>query len=185
MTLRILGAFTCILFLAGCGQEPPQAAHLLRPVRYHEVTLESGSSARTFAGVSRAGVESRLSFRVPGTVESLLVAVGDSVRPGQTLARLDTTDFELRVDEAEAALARDSSRLRKAEADYQRMRGLYEADSAARSELDAARAAAESSAAQVEAANKQLEQAHRRLDYTVLKAPVDGVVAQPVPVPRG
>lgn len=177
MTLRILGVFTCILFQIGCGQEPPQAAQRLRPVRYHEVTLEKGSTARTFAGVSRAGVESRLSFRVPGTVDSLLVTIGDSVRMGQILARLDTTDFELRVEEAEAALARDASRLRKAEADYERVRGLYEADNAARSELDAARAAAESSEAQVEAANKQLEQAHQRLGYTVLRAPVDGLVA--------
>jgi membrane fusion protein, multidrug efflux system len=182
MTLRIpvlvmLGVFTCLLFLIGCGQEQPPAAQRLRPVRYHEVALESGSTAWTFAGVTRAGVESRLSFRVPGTVDSLLVTVGDSVRMGQALARLDTTDFELRVEEAEAALALDSSRLRKATADYQRARGLYEADSAARSELDAARAAAESSQAQVEAADKQLEQARQRLGYTVLRAPVDGLVA--------
>ena len=91
--------------LTGCGGEPPAAAPQLRPVRTVIVERTDGGVSRTLAGVARAGVESRLSFRVAGTVESVDVELGDRVRNRQVLARLDPTDYELQVEEAEAGLA--------------------------------------------------------------------------------
>ena len=66
---------------------------------------------------------------------------------------------------------------RKAEADYERVRGLYENENAAKSELDAARAQAESTGAQVEAGRQRVERTRRQLGYTRLTAPVAGAIA--------
>jgi membrane fusion protein, multidrug efflux system len=163
--------------LAACGGEAPPAEAPLRPVR----TLQVGSGTiavnRTLAGVARDAVEARLSFRVGGTIDRVAVAVGDRVRRGQPMARLDPTDFELRVDQAEASVAQARALLRRAGADYERVRALYENNNAAKSELDAGRVAAESAQAQVEAAEKQLEQAQQQLTYTSLNAPFSGAVA--------
>lgn len=162
---------------AGCGGEAEEAAPVLRPVRYERVSTDALSFARSLAGVVRAGVESRLSFRVGGSILEVDVNIGDNVVRGQTLAVLDPTDFELRVEEAKAALAQAQASLRRAEADFDRVRALYENNNSSKAELDASRANAESSRAQVEAVTKQLEQANQQLGYTVLRAPADGAIA--------
>ncbi|MDH3744806.1 MAG: efflux RND transporter periplasmic adaptor subunit [Acidobacteriota bacterium] len=164
------------LVFLGCAEEP-MAETVLRPVRYQAVSASSETRSRTFAGVARAGVESQLSFRVAGTVERVPVVVGRRVGRGQVLAQMDRTDYELQVQEAVAGLAQATAAARNAEADYERVRGLYENNNASRRELDGARAGNESSRAQVEAAEKRLEQARRQLSYSTLRAPVDGTVA--------
>jgi RND family efflux transporter MFP subunit len=163
--------------LWACGQEPPPVAPELRPVRYQKVSKGAIDETRTFVGVARAGTEADLSFRVPGTVEAVECALGESVEKGQVLARLDPVDYELQVQEAAAGLALAQASVRKAEADYDRTRALYENNNASRSELDAARAGAESARSQVDAATKRLDLAKQQLAYTILRAPVDGAIA--------
>lgn len=189
--IRILGYCSLVLsnaFLAlaslalalaalGCAEPEAPQEPVIRPVRYEEVVSTGGRRERTFSGIARAGVESRLGFRVGGIVESVSVVVGDQVRKGQEIARLEGTDLRLQVQEAEASLTQATASLRKAEADYDRIRGLYENNNAAKSDLDGARAQAESTRAQVEAMRKRLELARRQLSYTRLLAPVDGAIA--------
>lgn len=176
--IRGLLTLTLVAALAGCGGEPPPPAPQLRPVRTLIVERTGGGVTRTLAGVARAGVESSLSFRVPGTVMSIDVSLGDRVRRGQALARLDPTDYELKLEEAEAGLAQAEAGLRRAESDYERVRALYENNNASKGELDAARAAAESAEAQVETGEKRLQQARQQVGYTVLRAPSDGAIAK-------
>jgi multidrug efflux pump subunit AcrA (membrane-fusion protein) len=90
-----------------------------------QVYRTGADRVRTFSGTARAGVESRLSFRVAGTVERVAVKVGDTVRPGQMLAELDPRDYELQVEDAEASLAQARARARNAESNLDRVRGLY------------------------------------------------------------
>ncbi len=173
-----LPALVVAAALGACGAEAPETEPELRPVRTVRVAATGAETERTLAGVARAGVESRLSFRVAGTVQAVEAALGDRVRRGQVLARLDPTDYELKVEEAEAAVAQGEAALRRAEADYDRVRALYENNNASKSELDAARAGAESAEAQVQAAAKRLAQARQQVGYAVLRAPADGAIAK-------
>ena len=173
---QLTAAILAVSALSACAEEAVVET-VLRPVRFEVVDLSGVSQTRTLAGVVRSGVESRLSFRVAGPIEWLGIAVGDSVVRGQTLARLDPIDYELRVEEARAALAQAEANRRKAVADRERVRALYENNNASKSELDAARAADESAQAQVDARTKQLEQARQQVGYTSLKAPSDGAIA--------
>lgn len=168
-------AVAALLALA-CGEEPV-VEKVLRPVRTETVAASGGARVRSFAGVAKAGLESQLSFRVAGTVELVPVTVGAAVRRGQVLAKLDPTDYELKVQEALAGLAQAEAAERNAEADYDRARGLYENNNASLRELDGARASAESARALVQASEKRLEQARQQLSYSTLRAPVDGQVA--------
>lgn len=172
-------AACCVVALLGgsCGGEEVAVEKVLRPVRTEVVTTSAEARIRSFAGVARSGLESELSFRVSGTVEDVPVKVGAAVGRGQVLAKLDPTDYELKVQEALAGLAQAEAGERNAQADYDRVRGLYENNNASLRELDGARATAESTGAQVEAAEKRLEQARQQLSYTTLRAPVEGQVA--------
>ena len=73
-----------LLFACGGDDMPTET---LRPVRYTQVFSTGAGRARAFSGVARARVESRLSFRVAGSIQRIPVEVGDEVRAGQLLAQ--------------------------------------------------------------------------------------------------
>lgn len=177
---RALTAAAVLLALGGCADEPPPET-TLRPVRSEQVFSSGAGRARSFSGTARAGQESRLSFKVSGTVELLEVNVGDRVVAGRLLARLDPQDYRLQLEDAEASLARMRAETRNAEASYARIRDLYENNNASLNDLDASRAGFESATAALESTEKKLEQARLQLSYTRLSAPTAGAIAQ-VPV---
>ena len=166
--------------LAGCSEEP-EPQEVLRPVRTQTVIASGASRARSFSGTARAGQETQLSFRVLGRIERLVVKVGDRVRSGQLIARLEQRDYELAVAQAQASLAQAQANSTNAGSGLERTRGLYEDGSASKDQLDSAIAAAQSGQAQVDAATQKLESARRQLGYTNLRAPVNGSIAS-VPV---
>jgi RND family efflux transporter MFP subunit len=164
-----------------CKTETPEPQKVLRPVRYQAVELTAGERVRTFAGKAKSGEETRLSFKVKGTIRQLLVKVGDTVKQGQMMAEIDAKDYILQQQEADASLARARAEARRAAANYSRTRALYENNNASREELDTARANHESAKAQVRSAAKQLELSRLQVSYTKLQAAADGAIAA-VPV---
>ncbi len=170
-------ALTLFCLLTSCQSDEPATEEVLRPVRYVQVFTTGGNRQRSFSGAARSGVEANLSFKVSGTVLAVPIKVGDKVRMGQLIAYLDPKDYQLQVQQAEAALNQAGAGLQKANADYERVRGLYENNNASKSDLDGARASSESIKAAVKAAEKQHELARLHLSYTRLKAPASGSIA--------
>ena len=162
----------------GCDQAPLEEETVVRPVRYTEVVAQGASEARTYSGAARAELETDLSFRVGGTLTQRPVDVGAEVNQGDLVAALDSTDFQVRLDEARAGLARAEAEQRNADANYDRTRDLYESQNASRTQLDSARAMAESAAAQYRAAAQQVEAARLQLSYSRLSAPQACTVAE-------
>lgn len=175
--LTLLTSALLAIGLYGCGEPPPPVEQKPRVVRTRVARPMAKAVPAVLAGVAKAGIESNLSFRVGGTIDALPARVGRVVRPGDVLGRLDPVDLELGVEEAKASLALAEAGLRQAFADYGRVRALYENNNAAKSDFDAGRASYESAGAQVDAAEKRLEQTQQQLGYTVLQAPIDGIIA--------
>ncbi len=173
----IIVLFMATLLLPSC-QKKEETQEIIRPVRYVQVFATGGSRVRTFSGVAQAGIESRLSFKVPGTVKRIAIRVGDRVRAGQLIAELNPYDYQLKVQQAEASLAQAKAQARNADAAYDRARTLYENKSASKQDLDTARMAYESANAAVQASEKQLELARLQLNYTKIVAPADGAIAE-------
>jgi len=168
---KFITAMLVVLGLSGCEQPPEAEVPLIRPVRYSEVLPAGMVSSRVFSGVAKASFEAELSFKVPGTLTSLSVAVGDSVIAGQRIAQLDRTDYQVELLEAEAQLQRARAELRNARANFDRVRELYENRNVSKSDLDNARAAAESAGASLRATEQHFERVRLQLSYTELKAP--------------
>ena len=175
---RALIVLPLLATVVGCEPAPLEEQEIVRPVRYTEVVSQGASEARTYSGATRAEVETDLSFRVGGTLTQRPVDVGDEVSRGDLVAALDSTDFQVRLDEARAGLARAEAERRNAEANYDRTRDLYESQNASRTQLDSARAMAESAEAQYRAAAQQVEAARLQLSYSRLTAPQSCTVAE-------
>lgn len=75
------------------------------------VKQESLSRAVTVSGTLAAEEEAVLSFKVAGRLQELLVDLGSPVAPGQPIARLTPTDYQLRMAQATAALQQARARL--------------------------------------------------------------------------
>ena len=101
-TFRIVSlpavAAACAL-LVGCS-EPPAPVAVVKPVFVTTVTQATYEQTRAFTSVVRARVETDLGFRTGGKVVERLVEVGDVVKAGQALARLDPADYRLAVSAA-------------------------------------------------------------------------------------
>jgi len=167
-----------LIVTGGCRPDEASPDAPPRPVRYEQVFSASSEQGRTFSGVAQAGSQAQVAFRVRGVVESVSVQVGEPVRRGQILARLDATDYVIQQRQAEAALAQANAQLRNAEATYERTQQLYANRGASQSDLDAARAQFTSAQAQVRSAEAQLRAAEQQVSYTQLAAPIAGSVAE-------
>jgi RND family efflux transporter MFP subunit len=169
-------AMAAVLAMVGCEdvQEEPE---VIRPVRYEVVEGSDSATRRTFSGVSKSGQESRLSFQVSGQVVEVPINVGDTVKKGDTIARMDPADYALQLQNAQASAAQSRAQERNAKATYERTRALYENQNASRQDLDADRTAYESGRAGLEASHQQVRLRQRQLGYTHLKAPETGTLA--------
>lgn len=166
-----------ITLFAGCKEPPTIVEDEIRPVRFEIVEVGGAAMSRSFSGIAQPGSASRLSFRVSGNVQAVAVDVGDTVSAGDLLAQLDSSDYELGVQEASAAASQARAEARNAEAQYQRVMALYENRTASRAELDGARAASESARAATRSIRNRLQMARDQVEYCRLEAPVDGAVA--------
>ncbi|PWB61460.1 MAG: efflux RND transporter periplasmic adaptor subunit [Deltaproteobacteria bacterium] len=96
---------------AACEKETPAAhpgarakADTPRTVRVVEAAEARLPRTVTVTGTLAADEEVVAGFKVAGRVSEIAVDLGSPVRKGQVLARLDPTDFRIRVEQAEAAL---------------------------------------------------------------------------------
>src|SRR5262245_51220301 len=88
-----LSLFAAALLLAGCEANTAPAPRAERPVQVQRVAFEARDVAREFVGVVRARYETDLGFRVGGKIVTRVVNVGDVVRAGDIVARLDPRDL--------------------------------------------------------------------------------------------
>jgi len=159
--------------ISACGQAEGPAERALRPVRYIVVADDAIGRDRSFSGTSQSTRESRLSFKVAGTVTSVPAQIGQRLKKGDLIAQLDAANFVLQVEQAQASLVEAQAGERNANSNYARTKGLYANDNASLNELDIARANAESAKAQVRAATKAFEIAKLNETYTRLYASDD------------
>lgn len=94
-----------------CGKDTTSAraagrakAQEPRPVRVVAAAMGRFPRTVTVTGTLAADEEVVAGFKVAGRVSEIAVDLGSPVRKGQVLARLDPTDFRLRVEQSEAAL---------------------------------------------------------------------------------
>lgn len=168
-------ALAALTVLAGCSRtEAPKEP--IRAVRTLVVGVDSTSAFHDYAAEIRARTESRLGFRVGGKLVAREVNLGDSVRQGQVLARLDGQDLRLGQDAARAALSGAQTQLDLAQADLRRYRELREQGFIGAAELERREATAKAAQAQLDQARAQSSVQGNQAGYASLLADAAGVV---------
>lgn len=129
---------------------------------------------------------------ISGLITEVLVSENDPVRQGDVLARFDTEELAVNLEQAEARLALTLASVAESEAtlaeerlDEQRIRELVGRDLASQADLDGARAARERAEARLDYARASVREARAavsvartRLDKAIITSPIDGVVLE-------
>ncbi|MBZ0106091.1 MAG: efflux RND transporter periplasmic adaptor subunit [Sulfuricella denitrificans] len=117
-----------------------------------------------------------LSTPVSGVVQAVNVAVGDRVRQGQALLRLDERLYAGRVDESASMVARNKENLAEAQRDLKRIQELYDRTVISVSELEQAQLRKARAAALLRESQARQRQDLKNREDTTLRAPFDAVV---------
>ncbi len=137
---------------------------MARPVKSMVISSPEGSGVRNFPGRIDSANKADLAFRVSGTVVELLVSEGEKITRNQRLAQLNQTDFQIALKDRQANWDRSNK-------DYIRARELVDEGAISRRDYDLVEA-------NFKSADASLEQAKQNLEYTILRAPFDGTIAQ-------
>ena len=153
-----------LLLTAGCSKNAPPEPPPLRPVYTTKVAGPVAKVTRTFSGQVTATETSSLSFQVSGRVVELIAKAGESYKKGDVLARIDATDAQSQLDDAEAQM----SEARNAR---NRTQSLFENGNASKSLFESATTTEKS-------AKAALETARKRVADCTLTMPFDGVIGR-------
>ncbi len=96
---------------SACEEQQASQRELIRPVRAIRVADTTRLSETAFPGRASAGQEVNLSFRVSGPLITRSADLGDQVKQGAVVARIDPRDFEVVLRNTQAQLERSRSEL--------------------------------------------------------------------------
>ena len=154
-------AVGCVLLVSACSEPPADpSVSAARPVKSMVVAEPQGKGVRHFPGRVDSANKAQLSFRVNGTLDQILVTVGEPVKQGQLL---EQADFNIAVRERQATWDRANN-------DFTRAKDLVDKGAISRRDYDQVEANFKTAAAALDAAKLNLQ-------YTQLTAPFDGNVA--------
>ena len=172
----VLAAAAALTLLSACqrNQEPP--APEIRPVRVVKIETRAAGETVALTGNVQAQTEINLSFRIDGRMLERLANVGDTVRPGQLIARLDSQNEESSLQAARAQLAAARAQLTEARNNFGRFRDLVAENAVSRASFEQAESIMKSAESQVESAQTQVTLGENRLSYTRLVSDVSGAV---------
>lgn len=161
--------------LTACSPKPAPPP-VVPSVFVSTVRNDSGATQRVLFGSVRPRVEAELSFRTGGKVTARLVELGQTVRAGQALARIDPADYQLAVQAAAEQQRAAEVDAVQAASDAARFQRLLADGSVGAADAERQQARADAAAARLTQAQKQAELARNRADYAVLTSAFDGVV---------
>ncbi len=159
---------------AAAVSDPRQEPPIVRLVTAAPVT----GSERGFTGIIGARVQSDLGFRVPGKIVERLVDVGQEIKAGQQLMRIDDTDLRLALTAKRNAVAAARALVVQTEPDERRYASLLDSGWVPRQRYEQAKAALDTAEAQLAAANAEARVAENEATYAVLLADADGTVVE-------
>lgn len=148
-----------------------------RPIQVIQLESAAQHANKTFTGKLQSVETAGVAFRVPGTIQQLLVKTGDTVKKGQAIAQLDPHDYQVALEELQARALEAQSAHKLAKAELSRVKQAIADDAIANVNLDRAISGYERSEAAVKVVEQNIRRAQDSVRYTRLLAPFDGVVA--------
>ena len=175
--LLALGALSvlAIAVLAGCsGQAAEHGAPPAPEVSVAAVPVKSISQWDEFSGRVEAIEHVDLRPRVSGYIDRVVYTEGQEVKKGDVLFTIDARSYRAELARAQAELARARTQAELGRSEAARAKRLAEMQALSTEEYEQRRANAEQAQANVAAAQAALETARLNLEWTQVRAPIDG-----------
>lgn len=181
-TFRFILAFAPLsaAVLIGCsGKGSGSAATAPQKMAVEAAAVSVGTLRQTIAvvGTLEPKWQAEVKAEYSGVVNQVLVPEWTRVKKGDVLLRFDAREAEAVAASARASFLQAEVAATRATRESERTEKLREAGLATQQQVDEARTAADAAQATLGAARAQKEVAETRLAKTVLRAPLDGVVA--------
>jgi RND family efflux transporter MFP subunit len=176
-SLKVLAGLALVAALAACGEKgpgaPAPAGETLKsaPVELREIELTTSAEA-----VLEAVRQSTVAAQISGRIVELRFDVGDYVKKGDVIARIDERSAARALEASEAQVAEAQAALANARSQYERSKQLLAQKFISAAALDQAEAAYKSAQARVGALIAGAGQAATERSYATVIAPYSGVV---------
>ena len=164
------GAGACANLASAQDTRPPSLASAT-------VTARESAASASYDGVVQAVRQTVIAAQVAGAVVALEVKVGDTVRAGQTLLRLDARAAEQTAAAGAAQLRGARATQEAATLEFERQQQLFGQNFISQAALDRARAQFKTAQADAAAQSANAGAARVQSSFYVVKAPYSGVVA--------
>ena len=133
---------------------------------------------RIWDGTVEAVNQGTVSAQTSGRVAEIMYDVNDFVPEGAIIVRFTNAEQRAALDSAEAVLEEAQARLDEARKEFERISNMYENESVSRARFEQAEANQGAAQARHDAARSGVTTASKQLEYTVVRAPYAGIVAQ-------
>ena len=130
------------------------------------------------AGPLKAVNAAFVKARVAGELQGLTVREGDLVKEGQVIARVESTEFQSRVRQAQQQAESAKAQVDIAKRSFENNRSLVDQGFISKTALESSLASLAAAEANFQAAQAGAEVAVKSLQDTVLRAPISGLIAQ-------
>ena len=166
-----------LLFLISCGKEKKEELIPVRPVKYEEVVYLGGDKMRSFSGTAKTEKVINLSFRNNGIITELNMKLGQVVKRGDLLGRLDNVSSRLSYESSIEEMNSSESQMNTAKLNLNRVKKLYEKGSSALSDYEDAKNSYRTAVASFESSKRSVAIQKDQIQFGYLYAPEDGAIA--------
>lgn len=166
-----------IATLLACGGEEKKEEKILRPVKFQEISLSGSGKVLSFSGTAQRNKIINLSFRNNGIITQHSLKLGQKVKKGELLAKLDNVQARLSYENAVSTLNSSESQMNTAKLSYNRVRNLYEKGSASLSDFESAKNSFRTAEESYESAKRGVEIQKDQISYGFLYAPDNGIIS--------
>lgn len=168
------------IFLLALGIFPGLLAHTAQadePLAVGKAEYREVAQTYSVEGVIEAVRQSTVSAQISGRIKEVNFDVGDTVKKGQIILRIDERETEQALAGSQAQVMQSQAALTQAKANYERSLQLFEQKYISQAALDKAKADYEVAQAQTAASEAGESQSALARGYAAVVAPFGGVVA--------
>ena len=164
----------CSVTLLGCSTDATETEQV--PFVMVTQPNTTHNEQKSYAGDVQARQQTALAFRVAGQIIERYVDVGDQVKVGQVLAKLDVKDAQLQLNVANAQLESAQSAAKNADDELKRFKQLLPMNAVSRSQYDAVDNQYKAALSNLKQAKSNYDVSRNQTGYNQLVANKNGVI---------
>jgi len=172
-TLFLLGLVVTFL---SCGEKEEAQPQAVRPVKFMEIGYVGNSKERVFSGTAKSEKIINMSFRSQGVLVELNAKLGQTVKKGDLLGKLDNVEARLNLEKAITSQTSAESQMNTAKLALDRIRVLYEKGSASLTDFESAKNSYKTAQQSYESAKRGVSIQREQVQYGFMNAPEAGVI---------